>query len=245
MTKLYTELAEWWHVMSAPADYAEEAALCRDALEDSGAGTVETLLELGSGGGNNASHLKHHYHLTLVEPSDRMRARSEELNPECRHLPGDMRTVRLDKTFDAVFVHDAIGYMTTESDLRAAIRTAYLHCRPGGVALFVPDYTRETWRGGVSSGGHDRGERSLRYLQWVYDPDPDDTCFTTAFAFLLKEGAGQVRAESDEHVMGLFPKAMWLSLLRDAGFEPLTRPHRHSSFDTEEGRELFLGLRPA
>ena len=131
MTKLYTELAEWWHVMSAPADYAEDAALYRDALEDLGGGKVETLLELGSGGGNNASHLKHHYHLTLVEPSDRMRARSEELNPECLHLPGDMRTVRLDKTFDAVFIHDAIGYMTTESDLRAAIKTAFLHCRPG------------------------------------------------------------------------------------------------------------------
>jgi len=242
--KIYNEIAEWWHVMSTPADYAEEAALCRDALEDLGDGKAETLLELGSGGGNNASHLKHNYRLTLVEPSDRMRARSEELNPECRHLPGDMRTVRLDKVFDAVFIHDAIMYMTTEKDLRAAIDTAFDHCRPGGVALFVPDYTRETWRGDISSGGNDRGERSLRYLQWTYDPDPTDTCFTTAFAFLLKEGAGPVRAESDEHVQGLFPRATWLALIRETGFEPLTRPHRHSSFDADHGHELFLGLRP-
>jgi SAM-dependent methyltransferase len=243
--RLYTDLADWWHVMSAPADYAEEAAIYRAALEDVGDGRPETLLELGSGGGNNASHLKRHYRLTLVEPADGMRARSEELNPECRHLPGDMRTVRLDETFDAVFIHDAIMYMTTEEDLRAALRTAFVHCRPGGLALFVPDDTRETWRGGVSSGGHDRGERSLRYLQWVYDPDPADTCFTVAFAFLLKEGAGPVRIESDEHVQGLFPRATWLKLIRDAGFEPLARPYGHSSFNPEQNRELFLGVRPS
>ncbi|MHC4816480.1 MAG: class I SAM-dependent methyltransferase, partial [Planctomycetota bacterium] len=117
--------------------------------------------------------------------------------------------------------------------------------RPGGLALFVPDFTRETWRGDVSSGGHDRGERSLRYLHWVHDPDPTDTCFTTTFAILMKEGAGPVRAEFDEHVLGLFPRATWLSLIRDAGFEPFTRPYRHSSFAADQGRELFLGRRPA
>ena len=54
-----------------------------------------------------------------------------------------MRTVRLGRTFDAVLVHDAIDYMTTEADLRAAVETAYAHCRPG-VALFVPDDIAET-----------------------------------------------------------------------------------------------------
>jgi hypothetical protein len=38
-------------------------------------------------------------------------------DPECEHLQGDMRELRIDRTFDAVFVHDAIAYMTTEEDL--------------------------------------------------------------------------------------------------------------------------------
>ena len=33
-----------------------------------------------------------------------------------------MRSVRLGRTFDAVFVHDAIAYMTTEDDLRGGVR---------------------------------------------------------------------------------------------------------------------------
>ena len=36
-------------------------------------------------------------------------------------------------------------YLTTERDLGLAIETAYIHCRPGGAALFAPDYVRETF----------------------------------------------------------------------------------------------------
>src|SRR5690606_12595145 len=106
------------------------------------------------GGGNNASHLKAHARLTLVEPSEGMRAVSRALNPECEHLDGDMRTVRLGRTFDAVFVHDAVAYMTTEADLRRAMATAFLHTRPGGAALFAPDHVRETFVPGTDHGGH-------------------------------------------------------------------------------------------
>ena len=51
-----------------------------------------------------------------------MLALSATLNPECEHLEGDMRTLRLGRTFDVVFIHDAISYLTTEDDLRARDR---------------------------------------------------------------------------------------------------------------------------
>lgn len=237
--RLYGPLADWWPVLSDPADYEEEAGIFRAALDEASGGTVRTVLELGSGGGNNASWLKKHYAMTLVEPSLGMREVSRALNPECRHAPGDMRDVRLDESFDAVFIHDAISYMTTEADLKAALRTAHAHCRPGGVALFVPDDTKETFRPGTKRGGHDRGDRSLRYLEWKFDPDPADTEFRCVFAFLLREGNGPVRCERDEHALGLFPRDTWLRLLGETGFAPVSRPYPHSDFDT--ARELFLG----
>ena len=51
-----------------------------------------------------------------------MLALSRALNPECEHLAGDMRTLRLGRVFDAVFVHDAVCYMTTRADLREFIQ---------------------------------------------------------------------------------------------------------------------------
>ena len=121
--KLYDELAEWWPLFSAPADYAEEAAFFARVLNDACEPAPRTVLELGSGGGNNALYLKSNFEMTLVDLSPQMLAVSRALNPECEHREGDMRSASLGRTFDAVFVHDAIAYMTNADDLGAAIRS--------------------------------------------------------------------------------------------------------------------------
>jgi hypothetical protein len=242
MTSLYHDLAHWWPLISAPEDYAEEAAFYRRALLARADGPCETMLELGSGGGNNASHLKARFRMTLVEPSAGMLAVSRALNPELEHVQGDMRTVRLDRTFDSVFVHDAVCYMTTEPDLRAAMTTAALHCRLGGVLLMAPDYVRETFRPGTDHGGHDGQGRSARYLEWTWDPDPDDTTCIADYTLVLRDSSGDVQVEHDRHVEGLFPRSTWLRLLDEAGFEARAVPLEHS--EVEAGvHEIFLGRR--
>ena len=218
--KLYTDLAAWWPLLSDPADYADEAGFAHQLLTAACDAAPRTLLELGSGGGNNASHLKAHFRLTLVDRSPAMLAVSRALNPECEHVEGDMRSVRLGRLFDAVFVHDAIMYMTTVTDLRRAMETAFAHCRPGGAALFEPDCVRETFQPSTDHGGHDGPARGLRYLEWTWDPDPTDTLITTDFAYLLRDADGSVTVEHDHHVCGLFARADWLRLLREVGFEP-------------------------
>lgn len=243
LPKLYAELASWFHLLTAPEDYAEEAEFYRRTLTDACERPPETLLELGSGGGNNASHLKAHFQMTLVDLSPDMLALSRTLNPECEHIAGDMRTLRLGRQFDAVFVHDAVMYMTTEADLRAAMATTFAHCRPGGAALFVPDYTGETFQPGTQCGGHDGADgRGLRYLEWTWDPDPDDTCYNVEFALLLREADGSVRVEQDRHVFGLFSRDDWLCLLREAGFQPHALPFTHSELLV--AHEVFVGAKP-
>jgi SAM-dependent methyltransferase len=216
--KLYRELAPWFHLLTSPVDYEEEAELYKRLLIES-AGGVKTVLELGSGGGNNASHLKRHFTLTLMDRSPEMLEISRGLNPECEHVAGDMRTIRLDRTFDAVFVHDALAYVLTEPDLEAVFRTAFAHCRPNGGAVFVPDYVRDTFSPGTRNGGHDSpdGKRGLRYLEWVRG-DPNATTYVADFAYLLRE-RGEVRAQHDRHVCGLFPREAWLRGLDAAGFD--------------------------
>jgi len=234
--QLYGRLAPWWPLLSDPADYAEEAALFRGMLHP-----ARTVLELGSGGGNNASHLKADLDLTLCDRSPQMLAVSRARNPECEHVEGDMRTLRLGRTFDAVFVHDAIMYLTTEADLKALFATAHAHLGPGGRALFVPDDTRETWRPTTKRGGHDGRDRSLRYLSETRDPDPADTTFVTSFAVTYGARPGRPQVLHEEHTMGLFPRATWLRLLEEAGFRPQVLPYRHSSFAAP--REVFLGVK--
>ena len=92
MPKLYEELAEWWPLMSAPDEYEEDSAYYGEQLAAACARPPRTVLELGSGGGNNASHLKHGFQLTLVEPSAGMLAVSRALNPECEIVRRDLCT---------------------------------------------------------------------------------------------------------------------------------------------------------
>jgi SAM-dependent methyltransferase len=220
MLKLYNELANWWPVFSPPADYVEEVRFFQHVFLSAGLPTAPTFLELGSGGGNNASLLKPLFaHMTLTDISPGMLAVSRTLNPECEHIEGDMRSLRLDRVFDVVFIHDAIDYMITPEDLKQAIQTALIHCRPGGLALFVPDHVRETFQPLTDHGGEDGDGRAMRWLEWSYDPDENDTTYTTEYAILLKEGDKPSRIEHDRHICGLFPRAEWLRLLDEAGFQ--------------------------
>ena len=240
---LYTELASWWPLMSAPADYTEAAAYYDTALRAHCVVTPQTLLELGSGGGNNASHLKRRFEqLTLVDISPGMLDVSRALNPECEHHVGDMRAVRLNQEFDCVFVHDAVCYATTVDDLRRVIETAYVHCRPGGAALFAPDFVRENFRSTTDHGGSDGDERSLRYLAWTWDPDPSDTTYFADYAYLLRESDGTVLVRHDRHVQGLFSTAHWMGALEAAGFIPQVTTYHHSDLPSES--VSFVGARP-
>lgn len=241
--KLYDELAQWWPLLSSPVEYKEEATFFTQTLNSFSNSPVKTLLELGSGGGNNASHLKAHFQCTLVDLSAGMIEVSKALNPECEHFVDDMRTVRLGRQFDAVFIHDAIEYMTSRNDLRSALETAYVHCKPGGVALFVPDQTKEQLKPETDCGGHDGDDRGLRYLEWQWDPDPSDDTYTVDYTYTLREGLDNITVEHDRHVLGVFERQVWIDLISSVGFEVSVVPFEHS--ELEPGHEVFVGRRLA
>lgn len=241
---LYDTLVPWYRLLDPAADHRDEAEVFTAAFERVVAPRPETLLELGAGAGHNAFHLKRRFRCTLTDVSAPMQGLSRELNPTCEHLLGDMRTLRLGRSFDAVLVHDAVMYMTSVDDLRAAITTAFVHTRPGGAALFAPDCVRETFK--ESSQLHGESEdgklpgRSLRCLEWTWDPDPTDDTYTVDYAFLLRDGT-TLEAVHDRHVEGVFSRATWLELFTSTGFRPevIERPIGDDAFD-----QVFLAQRP-
>jgi SAM-dependent methyltransferase len=239
--RLYADLAAWWPLFSHPDDYAEEAAWILNALDHALGRRPEHVLELGSGGGNLASHLTRHARVTLSDVSAAMIEISRRLNPDAEHVEGDMRSLRLRRSFDAVVIHDAIMYMTDAEDLVAALTTARVHLAANGAVIVLPDYVAESFKPGVATGGHDARDgsgRRLRYISWAHPAEAGTTAHDLDFAIMLREADGSVELFHDRHRCGLFPRDDWSEAFVRSGFAPPSI--RHDPWE----REVFIA-RPA
>jgi SAM-dependent methyltransferase len=98
------------------------------------------ILELGLGTGNHAKYLlKKKYKITGVEKSSSMIAFAKKI-PKLKCILGDVRTVRLNKKFNAVIsMFHVINYMLSSLDLNKFFKTANIHLNDNGLLVF------DTW----------------------------------------------------------------------------------------------------
>lgn len=238
---MYHESAGWFHLLTAPEEYAEEAAFYFGVARSALGRTPASWLELGSGGGNNASHYAAwvEAEVVLSDRSAEMLALSRTLNPGLDHVQGDMLDIRLGRTFDVVFVHDAASYLTTEEQIERLAATLRSHCSPGGVVIVCPDATAETLTFDTDHGGHDGDGRAMRYLEWSMPGRPGTFEYVVDYAYIYHEDGKPPRVEFDRHINGALPQVSWLGALRGAGFEAWTEPFVHS--EVPDGGVIFVG----
>lgn len=217
--RLYGDLAYLWPIISPPEEFREEAEVWRQAIMDKLGQGRHRVLELGVGGGHNLSHLTEDFQATAVDLSPEMLELSRKLNPGVEHHLGDMRTLRLGETFDAVLIHDAIACMLTEDDLAATFDTAKRHLRPGGLLVIAPEWVRENFRAPmVFHWLRKQGDIQVTVQEYLHDPDASDTEIESVYTYTIVED-GHERVEQDTHTTGLFPMATWTRLLQEAGFQ--------------------------
>jgi SAM-dependent methyltransferase len=139
--------ASAYDAMYEAKDYAFECDLVEAAFERFANGPVESLLDLGCGTGGHAILLaRRGYEVAGVDRSAAMlqqaRRKAGAQRVDLALREGDARSVELGRTFDAVLAMFAvIGYQLTNADVRALLRTARRHLRPGGVLVF------DAWHG--------------------------------------------------------------------------------------------------
>ena len=220
--RLYDDLAWLWPFWGGADEYAD---YCSHVVRLAGAHAripVRSLLDIGCGGGRNVFNLTHHFDVAGLDLSPRMIALAKGLNPNCGFFQGDMRTFSLDRTFDAVLVDDAVSYMASVTDLRAAFDAAWRHLNPGGVMIVTPDDTKETFVQNRTVATPAIGTAKPANLEAVfvenyYDPDPTDDQYEGTMIYLIRED-GELRVETDRHLLGLFTRDVWRETLTGAGF---------------------------
>lgn len=242
--RLYGDLAWIWPIMSPPEEYVEEAETFASVIRAHARRDVRTLLHLACGGGHVDNRLKEEFEITGVDLSNNMLGLARALNPEVEYVAGDVRTMRLGRTFDAVFIDDGIVYMLTQDDLRSAFRTAFEHLRPGGVMLTYVESVPETFeQNKTQCTKRSSGDTDVVYVENMYDPNPADTTYETTFIYIVRRG-GKLVVETDLHVCGIFPLDAWRTGLRDTGFDVEELTFGHSTFPEGFSHPMFVCLRP-
>lgn len=220
-------------------DYQGECDLIERILsEHSNPG--RTILDLGCGTGNHAIPLAQRGHEMLgVDRSQGMldAARGKSASqPGVSFASGDVRTVRLDRRFDAVIMMFAVlGYQCTNADLMATLDTVRRHLDKGGLFIF------DIWYGPavlIDRPGQrtriidtDTG-RIIRTTDSVLDVNVH-RC-TVTFHVLSLEGNQVVAEDREEHSMRyFFPLELELALSQ-AGLS-LTALRAFPDYDTPIG----------
>ena len=260
MNRMYDDFAHYWPLISHHSDYAVEAKYWREALAAELEERRLRILELGVGGGNNLHHILYPncdgqksrdpacngahmlrdrpaQEAVVVDPSEKMLLNCKLLNPTAKQHIGNMLDVRLNEEFDAVLIHDAVCYLTSEDDIMAALATARAHLAPGGVLIMAPDWFTETYPGTQLESGIRRDVTpEFASVEYDHDPNPDDSTLESVFVYFIKNPDGSVRLEEDRHITGIFSIQTWLSLMEQSGFHAKRVPYPVH----EDGRDAFL-----
>jgi SAM-dependent methyltransferase len=114
----------------AGKDYEAEATALHTLIQERSPGAA-SLLDVACGTGGHLAHLRRWYDVAGVDIDPGMLAEARRRLPQETFIEGDMRDVRLGRTFDAVCcLFSSIGYMGSVQDLNQAVSTMASHCRP-------------------------------------------------------------------------------------------------------------------
>jgi SAM-dependent methyltransferase len=208
-------------------DYSAEVDVIESALRRDGRPGAHSILDLGCGTGRHAVLLAQRgYDVLGVDRSPAMLVRAMEraatAGQGIEFLEGDVRTVDLGRTFDAVLLMFAVlGYQLSDEDVARTIDAVARHLRPGGLLLF------DIWYGpAVEAEGPTArtkivrsGESTIqREAFGVLDPDRH-TC-TVRYALRIT-GDGQATEGAEEHTVRYFFESDLRAELDRAGFDLL------------------------
>ena len=142
---IFQEYAAYYDLLYQDKDFAREANFVHRLIQREVPGAI-SLLDLGCGTGAHAAiFAEMGYWVHGVDQSSKMLdqadRRRQALAPEVRARlsleQNDLRTLRLNKTFDAIILlFHVISYQTSDADLQSCFATIADHLDSNGIVLF-------------------------------------------------------------------------------------------------------------
>ena len=225
--KVFGDYARYYDLLYRDKDYASEAEYVHTLIQKHSPG-ARTILNLGCGSGRHDRELSERgYCVTGVDLSEDMlnMARKNRSSTETTYQQGDIRTIRLGKTFDVVIsLFHVMSYLVTNDDLLEALATSRAHLNTGGLFLF------DCWYGpGVMSDPpvvrvkelEDESVTITRIAQPELFPN-ENRVNVNYKVFVESASDGVVRQIQETHAMRYFFLPELELFLRQSGFNMVT-----------------------
>ena len=173
-----------------------------------------------------------------------MLEKAKAAHPDIDYRKGDMRTIRLNRLFDAVAIPDSIDYMVSQADLQQAIQTAAVHLKTGGVLLVVGK-TEETFQNNNFAYVGEKNDVHVTLLENNYINTFRPNTYEATLVYLIRQ-QGELTMYTDRHVLGLFPLATWNKVFSDAGLtlQRMNLDHLYDKYllgESEYPMTIFIG----
>lgn len=193
----------YYDLLYRDKDYVAEANYIAGLLDRFGV-SGQQLLEFGSGTGKHGRLLvERGYQVTGIERSAEMVARAGSVfGFSC--LQGDVCTVRLGRTFDAVLsLFHVVSYLTTNDALRAVFASASAHLGVGGLFVFDVWYSPAVYARKPEVRVKRMADDAIEITR-IAEPKsrPNENLVDVQYTFLARDlASGVVQSSQEVHPM--------------------------------------------
>jgi SAM-dependent methyltransferase len=226
-----TTYASAYDALYADKDYEAECDVLEEAFGAYAACDVHSVLDLGCGTGAHAVRLSQRgYEVSGVDVAPAMLNHAREKADAAAYpagsarpsfLLGDIRSLDLGRTFDAVVMMFAVlGYQLSNKDVLATLGCARRHLGPGGILIFDVWYGPAVVRIGPTQRVKVLDADSHKVIR-VADTEMDERHGICNVSYRLWELAdeGLVAETTEGHAMRFFFPMELELLLEQTGFE--------------------------
>jgi SAM-dependent methyltransferase len=217
-------------------DYARESADI-DALIRAQRPGARSLLDVACGTGGHLVHLRDRYDVTGVDIDTGMLDQARRRLPEVTLVEGDMRTLSLDRTFDAVVcLFSSIGYLRSSEELDRAVGAMAGHLQPGGVLIIDGWIRPDAWISGGTTQVTVASSDEIDVIRMSHSERQGDKTYLEMHHLVGTPNG--IEHLVDHHELTLFTPGDYESAFRRSGL----------TVDTVEspvpGRDRYVGLKP-
>lgn len=234
---MFHELAEYYDEFMAEKDYRGEVRRLEALARRYGRSRGRAWLDVGCGTGRHLALLRARHPVAGVDNSLSMLRIARRRLPGVRLVLADMRSFRLDRSFDVVScLFSAVGHLRTEQDLLATFANFARHLKPGGVALVEPWLDPAEFRPAMLHLMTHEGP-SVTVVRLAYSSRRGRRSVIHSHYLIGRLGTG-VRHFTDTDVGLLVPHQRLLALMKKCGLRPT-----FLKAGVRPGRGLLVGVK--